>query len=185
MTPLAGLILALIAGWLVPNPRRAAAVIVIPFLAVLTAQTWGLADGRGVSPPDTVTPLPGAISYYVFQAVFLALALGIAAELATLRARSAARRDAASWRRVLLAVTIETALTAVFIGAYLALSAPVRHHSSSGAPPLQGVIGIGLCFVTVITLGILVLRGRRAAPRAGTAAGQQDADDGRRVTHVS
>jgi hypothetical protein len=185
MTPLAGFILALIAGWLVPNPRRAAAVVVIPFLAVLTAQTWGIAAGRGVSPPDTVTPLSGAISYYVFQAVFLALALGIAAELATLRARSAAHRDPASWRPVLMALAIGSGLTAAFLAAYLVTSAPVLHHSSEGAPPPQGIIGIGLLFVTVIVLGILVRRGRRAVARPGTAAGQQDPVDGPGVMHVS
>jgi hypothetical protein len=185
MAPLTAFILALIAGWLVPNPRRAAAAVVIPFLAVLTAQTWGLAAGRGVSPPDTVTPLPGAISYYVFQAVFLALGLGIAMELATLRARSAAHRDPASWRPVLMALAIESGLTALFLAAYLATSAPVQHHSSAGAPPPQGIIGIGLLFVTVIALGILVRRGRRAVARAGTAAGQQDPVDGRGVMHVS
>ncbi len=169
MTPIAGFVLALIAGWLVPNPRRAAALVVIPYLAVLTVQTWGIAAGHGVSPPSTVTPLSGAISYYVFQAVFLALALGIAAELATLRSRSAPHRDQ-SGRPVLMAAAVETGLTAVFLAVWIAVSAPVRHHTSAGAPPLQGLLGIGLCFVTVTALGIAVIRGRRALAQPSGAA---------------
>src|SRR5271169_974503 len=56
MTPLAGFIAAIIAGWIVRDPRRAAATVVVPFLIVLAMQTWGIAAGYGVSPPSTVTP---------------------------------------------------------------------------------------------------------------------------------
>ena len=87
MTPLAGFVIAIIAGWIVRDPRRAAAAVVVPFLAVMAAQSWILASGQGVSPPSTVTSWPGLIRYWAVQAIFLALALGIAAELSTLRRR--------------------------------------------------------------------------------------------------
>src|SRR5215472_10560752 len=67
MTPIAGFIIAIIAAWLVPSGRRAAAVVVIPWLAVLAEQTWILAAGRGHSPPSTVSQLPGAIGYWLVQ----------------------------------------------------------------------------------------------------------------------
>ena len=59
MTPLAGFIPAIIAGWLIRDPRRAAAAVVVPFLAVLAVQTWSIADGYGHSPPSTITSFPG------------------------------------------------------------------------------------------------------------------------------
>ena len=87
MTPIAGFVIAIIAGWIVRDPRRAAAAVVVPYLAVVAAQSWILASGRGASPPSTVTGWPGLIGYWAVQAVFLALAIGIAAELSTLRRR--------------------------------------------------------------------------------------------------
>ena len=81
MTPLAGFVAAVIAGWIIRDPRRAAAAVVVPFLAVLAAQTWILASGRGDNPPSTVHGL----SYWIFQAIFLAFALGITTQLAILR----------------------------------------------------------------------------------------------------
>jgi hypothetical protein len=57
MTPLAGFVLAVVAGWITRDGRRAAAIIIIPFLAMTALQTYGIADGRGVSPPSTVWPL--------------------------------------------------------------------------------------------------------------------------------
>ncbi len=57
MTPLAGFIIALIAGWIARDARRAAVVVVVPYLAVVAGQTWAIYDGRGSSPPSTVWPL--------------------------------------------------------------------------------------------------------------------------------
>ena len=84
MTPLAGFIAAILAGWIIREPRRAAAAILVPFLAVLAVQTWTLAAGHGDNPPSTIN----AVSYWVVQAIILAFALGIATQLASvLRAR--------------------------------------------------------------------------------------------------
>jgi len=90
MTPITGFIVAVIAGWIVRDGLRAAATVMVPFLAVLAAQTWIIAAGRAVSPPSTASRLPQAIGYWLVQAVFLALALGIAGQLGALRARRAA-----------------------------------------------------------------------------------------------
>ena len=53
MTPLAGFVAAILAGWIIREPRRAAAAVLVPFLAVLAVQTWTLASGYGVNPPST------------------------------------------------------------------------------------------------------------------------------------
>ena len=84
MTPLAGFIAAILAGWIIREPRRAAAAILVPFLAVLAVQTWTLAAGHGDNPPSTIH----GVSYWVVQLIILAVALGIATQLAiVLRAR--------------------------------------------------------------------------------------------------
>ena len=81
MTPWAGFVAAIVAGWIVRDPRRAVATVIVPFLVVLATQSWMIAAGRAVSPPSTVTQFPSCLGYWIIQAIFLALALGIAAEL--------------------------------------------------------------------------------------------------------
>jgi hypothetical protein len=172
MTPLAGLIMAVVAGWFVRGPRLAAAAVVVPFLAVAGAQTWRIAVGDGTSPPGTVIGFPQAIGYWVIQAIFLALALGIAAELGFLRAHRALPRDAAAGagRRAVIVSGILAIPTAVFVALYVAGSSPVRHHAASGSPPAQGFLGIILCVVAFAALSVLTFRARRAAARAERAA---------------
>src|ERR1700759_3721090 len=123
MTPIAGFFLAIIAGWIVREPRRAAATVVLPYLAIVAVQTWALANGYGISPPDTVTPFSGAISYYVVQLVFGLTTVAIAAELAAVGRYSAAGRDAdspaTSWYQVAVATAICATGTLVLLVAWL------------------------------------------------------------------
>ena len=51
MTPWAGFVAAVVAGWMVRDPRRAVATVIVPFLVVLATQSWMIASGRAVSPP--------------------------------------------------------------------------------------------------------------------------------------
>jgi hypothetical protein len=168
MTPWAGFVAAIVAGLIVRDPRRAVATVIVPFLVVLATQSWMIASGRAVSPPSTVTQFPSCLGYWLVQAIFLALAVGIAAELSSLRrARPAASAQVAR-ASVLLAV-----LTAVFEVGYLLDSSPVRVHSGNGAPPAQGVVGILLCAGTFVVLSVLTIRARRAIAsqrRATTAS---------------
>jgi hypothetical protein len=172
MTPLAGFIAAVIAGWIIRDPRRAAITATVPFLIVMIVQTLGIDAGDGVSPPSTVYPLSGAISYYVVQAILLGFTLGIAAELAAVRrARMPADDRTGAGRRMALAAGVLAGLTAVLVIGWELVAAPVRHHSTTGSPPVQGLIGIGLCVVTLAALSVLVIRDRRAARRARLATG--------------
>jgi hypothetical protein len=167
MTPIAGFVIAIIAGWIVRAPHRAIAAVVVPYLAVLAAQSWIIASGRGVSPPSSVTGWPELIGYWAVQAVFLALGIGIAAELSTLRRRRMppADADAGANHRFTLALGVLAALTTVFVVAYLLDSAPVSHHSADGTPPVQGFVGMFLCIVTFLALSVVTLLGRRNASR--------------------
>jgi hypothetical protein len=171
MTPITGFVIAVIAGWIVRSPRRAAGIVVVPYLAVTAAQSWIIASGRGVSPPSTVTGWPGLIGYWLVQTVFLALSAGIAAELAALRARRAepGAGTAGTGRSLIRAFAIEATLTAAFLIGYLLDAAPVRNHSAEGSPPAQGFIGMVLCIGTFAVLGVLVLRGRGSGARAKPA----------------
>lgn len=181
MTPIAGFVIAIIAGWIIRDPRRAAAAVVVPYLAVVAAQSWILASGRGVSPPSTVTGWPGLIGYWAVQAVFLALAIGIAAELSALRRRRMLSDDApaGAGHRFTLALGVLAALTAVFLVAYLLDSAPVSHHAADGTPPVQGYVGMLLCIVTFLALSVVTLRGRRNGRSELAAADKTTAAAGR------
>jgi hypothetical protein len=180
MTPLAGLIIAVIAGWIVADPRRAAAAVIVPFLAVLGAQSARIAAGDGTSPPSTVISFPQAIGYWVIQAIFLALALGIAAELGALRGRGRPDATAAeAGRRAVIVSGVLAVPAAVFVTFYLLESSPVLHHAASGSPPAQGFIGVALCIVTFGTLSVLIFRGRRATAEL-TGAAASTAATGRR-----
>jgi TRAP-type C4-dicarboxylate transport system permease small subunit len=159
MTPLAGFVAAILAAWIIREPRRAAAAIIVPFLGVLAVQTWTLAAGRGDNPPST----PQGVSYWIVQVIALAFALGIATQLAILlRARSAGgdKQDHAEHdnqgasRRALRATALLLVLAAAFVIGVVLDSHPVLHHNPNSPLPLSGVIGIlalvgGLVVVTV------------------------------------
>jgi hypothetical protein len=162
MTPLAGFIAAVIAGWLIRDPRRAAAAVIVPFLAVLAAQSWGIAAGYDHSPPATITSFPGTLGYWLVQVIILAPALGIAAELGARRARGGA---GVSGRRMVAVSALLTFGAVVFDAVYAAQVSPVRHHLANGSPPAWGFAGMGLLIVTLVVLSALLLWARRTARR--------------------
>ena len=165
MTPLAGFFLAIIAGWIVREPRRAAATVILPYLAIVVVQTWGLAHGYGINPPDTVTPLSGAVSYYVVQLIFLITTVAIAASLAVVRENRPGGLPVGPWYRAAVAAAAGTTGVLVLLVAWLADASLVRVHSSDGPPPAPGLAGMGLSLVGVVVLGVAavttVIRRRR------------------------
>jgi hypothetical protein len=161
MTPLAGLVCALVAGWLIRDARQATAAVIVPFLAVLGLQTYVIAAGYGNSPPGTVTSYPGAISYWVVQLIILVPTLFIAAGLGRLRAGAG---------RPAVAVSAALTLAAGVLDLIWALEAtPVRHHLANGSPPAYGVAGIGGLLIGTLVLAALLLRQRLAARRPAQA----------------
>ena len=170
MTPIAGFIIAAVAGWVVRDAWRAAVTVAVPWLAVLIVQTWVIAAGRATSPPGTVSKLPQAVGYWLIQAVFFALALGIAAQLGALRARRALpRKPGSTGRKAIAASALLAAATAGVLTAAVLDSSPVHHHSADGSPPAWGVIGMALCLVTFAVLSAMTLRRRRAMARTDLA----------------
>jgi hypothetical protein len=164
MTPIAGFFLAIIAGWIVREPRRAPATVILTYLAVAVVQTWAIGNGYGISPPDTVTQLSGAISYYVVQLAFLITTAAIAASLAVVRGARAGGLPVGPWYRAAVAAAVCATGDLVLLAAWLTDASPVRVHSSEVAPPAQGLAGIGLSLVGVVVLGVAavtVIRRRR------------------------
>jgi hypothetical protein len=176
MTPIAGFIIAVIAGLAIRRGRRAALVVVVPWLIVLVYQSWYIASGRAISPPSTVTDFPSAIGYWVVQAIIVAPALGIAAQLGGFGSRRRTVDPGDLARRSWIAAGLGVAVSVIVIlygfvwfrqqgGTVYA-----GHHSSDGSPPLIGILGILLSYLTCAGLGVATIRARHAARRA--AAGQ-------------
>lgn len=92
MTLVAALIFGLISGFAVRGMRRAATAALVPWLGVLALQTWLLASGRGNNSASSATD----VGYWIIQVIALALCLGIAALVASRRARRAAHRQEAA-----------------------------------------------------------------------------------------
>jgi hypothetical protein len=176
MTPIAGFIIAVIAGLVVRRGRRAALVTAVPWLIVLVYQSWYIASGRAVSPPSTVTDFPSAIGYWLVQVIIVAPALGIAALLGGFGSRR--RRfdpgDLARWSWIATGLGVTVSVIVILCGFvwFREQGATVYagRHSSDGSPPLIGTLGILLSYLTCAGLGVATIRARLAAKRA--AAGQ-------------
>jgi hypothetical protein len=171
MTGTVGFLLAVVAGWFVAERSQVVKVVVLPFLAILAVQTWGIGSGRGVSPPSTVTAFPASIGYYVVQAIILALALGIALQISALRFSGRGSHAGSTDRRS------RTALALVVNGSVCALAVAasvfddslfdlrsVTQHRVSGSPPVLGVAGIAVSVVLCAVLGCVTLWRRRTRP---------------------
>jgi hypothetical protein len=176
MTPIAGFIIAVIAGLVVRRSRRAAWIVAIPWLIVLVYQSWYIASGRAISPPGTVTDFPSAIGYWLVQVIIVAPALGIAAQLGgfgyrrhPVEAGELARR---SWIASGLGVAVSVLVILCGFVWFRQQGGTVftGHHSSGGSPPLIGILGIVLSYVTCAGLGVATIRARRSARHA--AAGK-------------
>ena len=176
MTPLAGFVAAILAGWIIREPRRAAAAILVPFLAVLAVQTWTLAAGRGDNPPSTIH----GVSYWVVQLIILAVTLGIATQLAiVLRARPSEQNAGAS-RRALQATAVLLVVTAASLTGIVLTSKPVPHHNASSPLPWYGAAGILACVASLVVLTVLHIRQRRASARQQEMAPGTAVASGRR-----
>jgi hypothetical protein len=176
MTPIAGFIIAVIAGLMVRRGRRAALVVAVPWLIVLAYQSWYIASGRAISPPSTVTDFPSAIGYWLVQAVIVAPALGIAAQLGGFGSRRRGVEPGDLDRRSWIASGLGVAVSVIVILCGFVWfrqqggTVYTGHHSSDGSPPLIGILGILLSYLTCVGLAMATIWARHAAKRG--AAGQ-------------
>jgi hypothetical protein len=170
MTAISALLLALMAGWLVPVPRLAMAAFAGPWLAALIYQTVDIGLGYAVSPPQTVTQFPRVIGYVVVTAVILALGLALTALISARRARVVPGASGTARGMLTRATTAGTVLVAALIvldiadHAVLVWPESTAHHTVNPSPPLFGILSIALCVIGVGVLGTATLR-RRATAR--------------------
>ena len=169
MTPLGGYVIAIVVGLLVRGPRRALAVSVAPWLAVMAAQTWNLASGRGHNPPGVLEP-----GYCVVQLVILGLTLGVVAGVSDWRSRHPfghpfPRFSAPRTITLSVVLTIASGLTAILLLVLFPVPASQRG-TGNGNPPWEGLIGIAICALSVVVLGVSYLRARRNSAKQQGAA---------------
>jgi hypothetical protein len=161
-------------------------VVLAPWLVVLAYQSWYIASGRAISPPGTVTDFPSAIGYWLVQAIILAPALGIAAQLGAMGSRRHpdSRGRLGHPARAASALGLATSVIVILLGFvwFRAQGGTVfaGHHSSGGSPPVIGMVGLVLSFLTCGVLGVMTLRQLRAAKAARLA----DSGDERATARV-
>ncbi len=63
MSPIIGLFIAIIAGFVATHPRDVPGIVVPPMLGATAAQSWYLGTGRGHNPASTTTNSPRTGSF--------------------------------------------------------------------------------------------------------------------------
>jgi peptidoglycan/LPS O-acetylase OafA/YrhL len=162
MTPIIGLLIAVVAGFVASSRRGVLIGVIPPMLAATAAQSWYLGSGRGHNSPATTTDDP---AYWIVQLVILALTCGVAMGIYTIRARRASRRGGSlvpirrgpgGW--MLAAATV--AGFAATLGLMFATDRPSHPGSGNGNLPVTGVVGIVIAILAIAAFGVLWLQNR-------------------------
>jgi peptidoglycan/LPS O-acetylase OafA/YrhL len=163
MTPIIGLLIAVVTGFVAFSRRGVLIGVIPPMLAVTAAQSWYLGSGRGHNPPATTTDSP---AYWVVQLVILALICGVAMGIYAVRARRVSRRvgSLVPVRRgpggsMLAAATV--AGFAATLALMFATDRPSHPGSGNGSLPVTGIVGITVAILAIAAFGVLWLRNRQ------------------------
>jgi peptidoglycan/LPS O-acetylase OafA/YrhL len=162
MTPIIGLLIAVVAGFVASSRREVLTGVIPPMLAVTAAQSWYLGSGRGHNPPATTTDSP---AYWIVQLVILALVSGVALGIYAIRARRVSRRGGrlVPVRRGPGGWMLGTATLAAFtatLALMFATDRPSHPGTGNGNIPVTGVIGIVIAILAIAAFGALWLRNR-------------------------
>lgn len=152
MAQLVGFILALIAGFAVRSPHRAGLWLAPPWLTVLGIQTWAIASGRTHSPAATT----GHAGYWIVNAVTLALAIGVARQLAKRRRHPSIPSGQPVGKSMALGMLAATVVCAGLSVAY-GLATQLAHPGHGDTPP---IVLVGL-LASATTLAVLAVTGHR------------------------
>jgi hypothetical protein len=169
MTPLIGIVIAVLAGLLAPSVRGLLYSVLAAMLAATAVQTWDLGAGFGSNPPSTIADP----SYWVVQVIIISIISALAYGVYRLRARRAARLGTtmirpqfAGQRGAKVVAWAVSALTAMGVAGCLIVG-HVRAHRGQGAGniPWTGVLGIGIGIVAVVVIAGAIVLGSRSQRR--------------------
>lgn len=165
MTPIVGLVIAIIAGFVATRPRSAFGIVVPLMLGATAAQSWYLGTGRGKNPPSTTTEDP---SYWLVQVLIVAAICGVAAGVCWVRFRfgGAERRAIEVGQRVVLLGVGAVAAFAGTLGLMFVTDRPVHSGMGTGQVPVGGLIAAPLGLVVLVAFGIAWLRQARQSANA-------------------
>lgn len=163
MTPIIGLLVAVVAGFAASGRREVLIGVIPPMLAATAAQSWYLGSGRGHNSPATTTDDP---AYWIVQLIILALVGAVAMGIYAVRARRVSRRGGSlvPLRREPGGWMVAAATVAGFSGTLALMFAtdqPSHPGSGTGNLPVTGVAGIVIATLAVAVFGLLWLRNRR------------------------
>jgi heme/copper-type cytochrome/quinol oxidase subunit 2 len=160
MSPIIGLLIAIIAGILAPWPRTAAAIVVPPMLGATAAQSWYLGTGRGHNPASTTTSSP---SYWVVQVLVIIAICGVAAAVCWIRTRrsTGARVLPSGGLGVVLLAVATVAAFATTLGFAFVTDRPKHPGTGNGSPPLAGTVAIFVGVAVLIFLAVVWFRNSR------------------------
>jgi peptidoglycan/LPS O-acetylase OafA/YrhL len=164
MTPIIGLLIAVVAGFMASSRRGVLIGVIPPMLAVTAGQSWYLGSGRGHNPPATTTDSP---AYWIVQLVTLALICGVAVGIYAIRTRRVSRHGGSlvTARRGSGGPMLATATVAAFaatLALMFATDRPSHPGSGNGNLPVTGVVGIVVAILAIAAFGVLWLRNRPA-----------------------
>jgi hypothetical protein len=169
MTPVIGLLVAVVAGFAASSRRGVLIGVIPPMLAVTAAQSWYLGSGRGHNSPATTTDSP---AYWIVQLVILALICAVAMGIYAIRARRVSRRGGGLIHvgrgpggAMLAAATV--AGFAATLALMFATDRPSHPGSGNGNIPVTGVVGIVVAILAIAVFGLVWLRNRPAHADAG------------------
>ena len=160
MSPIIGLFAAIIAGWLAPRPRLAAAFVLPSILGATAAQSWYLGTGRGHNPASTTTNSP---AYWVVQLLIIVAVCGVAAAVCWLRTRRSSTEKVTPSGSPLAIVLSGTAIAAfaLTLGLMFATDRPAHPGSGNGNIPAAGAAAVVVGLIVLALLGINWLRRSR------------------------
>jgi hypothetical protein len=171
VTPLIGIVIAVLAGLLAPSVRGLLYSVIAAMVAATAVQTWDLGAGFGSNPPSTIRQA----AYWVVQVIIISIISALGYGGYRLRARRAARNGTsmvkaqfAGRRGAKVVAWGVSAITAVEVAGCLIVG-HVRTHRGQGAGsiPWTGVLGIGIGIVAVVVIAGALTLGSRFGRGAG------------------
>jgi hypothetical protein len=160
MSPIIGILIAIIAGLVAPRPRSVVPVVVPAMLGATAAQSWYLGTGRGNNPASTTTNSP---AYWVVQVLIITAVCGVAAAICRVSVRrfNVERVLPTGRRQVGLLAVSAFASFAATLGFAFVTDRPKHPGRGSGNIPVGGAVAVVVGVGVLVFLSVLWFRSSR------------------------